>query len=270
MLTVGSLFSGIGGFDLGLERAGMKIIWQSEIDPYASAVLKKHWPDVPNLGDITKLARRLYDCEEENEDGNVWCPRCDEEFGECACIGTDQLTDEYGAPDVICGGFPCQPFSVAGKRRGTDDERDMWPEFIRVVRELCPQWVVAENVGGAIESTLERCAVDLEAEGYEVAPVVLPALAVGAEHRRDRLFIVANNSRGGMERMRAERNGIARPLDFPLLPVRDSNGQWQVEPDFCRATDGLSGRVDRLRCLGNAIVPQIAEIIGRAIVRAAA
>src|SRR5579862_8880057 len=113
MLTVGSLFAGIGGFDLGLERAGMRVIWQSEIDPYASAVLKKHWPHVPNHGDIRSIHA-----------GNV------------------------ERPDVLCGGFPCQPSSIAGKRLGGADERNLWPEFARLVCELGPRWVLGENVPG--------------------------------------------------------------------------------------------------------------------------
>jgi DNA (cytosine-5)-methyltransferase 1 len=110
-LTVGSLFSGIGGFDLGLERAGMKVIWQSEIDQFARRVLKKHWPDVPNLGDITKVD---------------W--------------------SKIERPDVICGGYPCQPFSTAGKRGGTDDPRHLWPAMHNAICVLRPRYALMENV----------------------------------------------------------------------------------------------------------------------------
>src|SRR6478752_1115280 len=109
MLTVGSLFAGIGGFDLGLERAGMRVIWQSEIDPYASAVLRKHWPHVPNHGDIRAITAATVE-----------------------------------RPDVLCGGFPCQPASVAGKRLGREDDRWLWPDYRRLVGELRPAWVIGE------------------------------------------------------------------------------------------------------------------------------
>src|SRR6266508_3311642 len=124
MLTVGSLFSGIGGFDLGLERAGMRVIWQSEIDPYASAVLRKHWPGVPNLGDIRSI-QPLY-------------------------------LAGGGCPDVICGGFPCQPFSHAGKRSGKDDDRYLWPEMRRLINGFRSAWVIGENVAGIISMELDK------------------------------------------------------------------------------------------------------------------
>ena len=122
MLTVGSLFSGIGGFDLGLERAGMRVIWQSEIDPYASAVLKKHWPHVPNHGDVRTIT-----------------------------------ADRVERPDVICGGFPCQDISNAGKRAGIDGERSgLWSEFARIIGDLRPGYVIVENVAALLGRGIER------------------------------------------------------------------------------------------------------------------
>ncbi len=155
-MKFGSLFAGIGGFDLGLERAGMECAWQVEIDEYCTKVLTKHWPNVPKYGDIRD-------------------------------VGKDLET-----VDLICGGFPCQPFSVAGKRKGTADDRHLWPEMLRVISELKPTWVLGENVPGIINIFLDQALSDLEAEGYSTEAYVLPACAFDAPHRRDRLFIVAN------------------------------------------------------------------------------
>jgi DNA (cytosine-5)-methyltransferase 1 len=155
-LTVGSLFSGIGGFDLGLERAGMKVIWQSEIDTFASRVLKKHWPDVPNLGDITKVD---------------WT--------------------KVERPDVICGGYPCQPFSTAGKRGGANDPRHLWPAMHNAICVLRPRYALMENVRGHLSLGFGRVLGDLAEIGYDAEWQVIPAAAVGAPHKRDRVFIVA-------------------------------------------------------------------------------
>jgi site-specific DNA-cytosine methylase len=155
-LTVGSLFSGIGGIDLGLERAGMDVIWQSEIDPFACRVLKKHWPDIPNIGDITT---------------------------------TDWSSVER--PDVVAGGYPCQPFSVAGNRRGQADARHLWPFMLGAVRALRPRWVLLENVPGHLSMGFGSVLGDLAACGYDTEWDCIPAAAVGAPHVRDRVFVVA-------------------------------------------------------------------------------
>jgi DNA (cytosine-5)-methyltransferase 1 len=156
---VGSLFSGIGGMDLGLQRVGMEIAWQVEIDEFCNKVLEKHWPDVKRYGDIKNVK------------------------------GT-----ELGTVNVICGGFPCQPFSNAGKRRGKEDDRYLWPEMLRVVSEVRSDWVIGENVGGFINMGLDNCISDLENQGYEVQAFIIPACAVNAPHRRDRVWIVANST----------------------------------------------------------------------------
>lgn len=156
MLTAGSLFSGIGGLDLGLERAGWTIKWQVEVDEWCRKVLTKHWPDVPRYGDIRELKG-----------------------------------DELEPVDLICGGFPCQPFSVAGKRRGAADDRYLWPEMFRIIKALRPAWVLGENVANIVNMALDTVLSDLESEGYEAATFVIPACAVGAPHRRDRVWIVA-------------------------------------------------------------------------------
>jgi len=152
------LFSGIGGFSLGLESVGMQTVGFCEQDKFCQKVLKKHWPDVPIHEDITKLDGRAY-------------------------RDTTQL---------ICGGFPCQPFSVAGKQRGSEDDRALWPQMLRVIREVQPTWVVGENVTGIINMELDNVLSDLEAEGYSCQTFVIPACAVDAQHRRDRVWVVAH------------------------------------------------------------------------------
>jgi len=231
MLTVGSLFAGIGGFDLGLERAGMRVIWQSEIDPYASAVLKKHWPDVPNHGDIRSIHA-----------GNVQ------------------------RPDVLCGGFPCQPYSVAGERMGADDDRALWPECARLVEEFRPDWFIGENVVGIVGMAIDDMLTDLESLGYSTRAFDIPAGAVGAPHERRRIFMVAN---ANSDRQQGRQLWLSKD-ECAARPSASEGLKWNdlPSPAFCRGTDGIPNRTHRLRALGNAIVPQIAEIIGRAIVEA--
>ena len=151
------LFSGIGGFSLGLHRASetFQTVAFCEMDPFCTQILNKHWPDVPVYPDIRKLNGK-----------------------------------EIGAIDIVCGGFPCQPFSQAGKRRGKDDDRDLWPEMFRIIQECQPTWVVGENVAGFVNMELDRTVSDLESEGYEVRTFVLGAVAVQAPHQRQRCWII--------------------------------------------------------------------------------
>ena len=271
-LTVGSLFSGIGGIDLGLERAGMNVLWHSEIDSYACRVLKKHWPDVPNIGDITKV---------------------------------DWSNIPY--VDVIAGGYPCQPFSLAGKRGGKNDPRHLWPYFRDAISHLRPQYALLENVRGHF--TLGGISVigELASIGYDAEWRVVSAASVGANHWRDRIFILAYPTvkfgderghrhieetagqriaiqdpvRGSGRDVAHSANGDGRqPESHRLFTVfgqaaklreQDRDGRphgywWQVEPDVGRVADGIPSRVDRLRGLGNAVVPQVAEVVGRLIV----
>ena len=272
-LTVGSLFSGIGGIDLGLERAGMNVLWHSEIDPYACRVLKKHWPHVPNIGDITKV---------------------------------DWSNIPY--VDVIAGGYPCQPFSYAGKRAGENDPRHLWPYFRNAISVLRPRYALLENVRGHLTMGGISVIGDLAALGYDCEWRIISAASVGANHRRDRLIIVAytDDARGrasddGINQYRAQEN-IDRGQSFSRLSRRSSVvadtasrgrkevfGQalriversnderlisaarsipnwWQTEPAVGRVANGIPRRVDRLRGLGNAVVPQVAEVVGRLIV----
>ena len=351
-LTVGSLFSGIGGLDLGLERAGMEVIWQSEIDPYACKVLSKHWPEVVNHGNIKEIN---------------W--------------------QEVERPDVICGGYPCQPFSTAGKRRGEEDPRHLWPWVRTAIGELRPRYAILENVRGHLSMGGLSVIGELASIGYDAQWRVVSAASVGANHRRDRIIIVAypsgerclDNGVGifsSQERLNAlgflgqsssnvantkgercetggqserkesahtqppcsckhvahanlnsetdgrqceavqsqsdsrrndgRRGGsnfgevglgstgktsrdVADPnlretgrWDRSLQPDRGKvfeqgnliGGEegyagwqwWQTEPDVGRVAHGVPRRVDRLRGLGNAVVPQVAEVIGRLVI----
>jgi len=161
-MTHGSLFSGIGGFDLAAQWMGWENAFHCEINPFGRHVLNYYWPKAISYEDITKT------------DFTVW----------------------RGRIDVLTGGFPCQPFSLAGKRKGTEDERHLWPEMLRAIREIKPRWIVGENVFGLVNwdggLVFEQVQADLEAEGYEVQPYILPACAVGAPHRRDRVWFVAH------------------------------------------------------------------------------
>jgi DNA (cytosine-5)-methyltransferase 1 len=259
-MKVLDLFSGIGGFSLGLERAGMKTVAFCEIDNFCQKVLYKHWPDVPVYNDI-----RALNAEKLQEDG-------------------------IGPIDVICGGFPCQPFSGAGKKLGRQDNRDLWPEMFRLIKECQPTWIIGENVTGFINMELERTTIDLESENYEVQPLIIPACAVNAPHRRDRVWILAHSESIGRNRRGAQyrecfksftkedaisakgasdvsKRGIItysngeRKLDFTYLP-----SWWEIEPAICGVNNGIPHRMDRIRVLGNAVVPQIPEIIGKVII----
>lgn len=261
-LTIGSLFAGIGGLDLGLERAGLgPVLWQAEIDPFCRRVLAKHWPD----------ARRYEDVREVDESA----PR----------VG------------VLCGGFPCQDLSHAGKRAGLAGERSgLWFEFLRVVGELRPGWVLVENVHQAWRKWVPVVRGTLGRLGYASVPLRLSAAEVGAWHLRRRAFVVAHAdgqrlrdlSRRWVE---AAREVAAEPLFATAVGAnaanddgvgelqsqgsvvgkwrRDRDGAWWgAEPDVDRVVHGVPRGVDRRRALGNAVVPQVAEVIGRAIVAA--
>lgn len=323
-LTVGSLFSGIGGLELGLEwTGGFETIWQCEIDPYARAVLAKHWPEVPRYEDVRHITAAT-----------------------------------VPSPDVLIGGFPCQPHSVAGKRGASLDERDLWGEFARIIGETRPRWVVAENVSGLLTSRdpvragdysgafFGRVLSDLAALGYDAEWDCISAAAVGAPHIRDRVFLLAYPN--GSERRQEPKGGhdgdrhdtgwqeaasglAARREDGRAGDVADSFGGrvqprrdpgvvasetrpsegdrekrrdaarhrredvahadrsrqlqpqggvfqerrwtpdgrwWATEPDVGRVVDGVPARVDRLRTLGNAVVPQVAQVIGEMILAA--
>lgn len=257
-LTFGSLFSGIGGIDLGLERAGMTCKWQVEIDEYAQKVLAKHWPNVARYGDIRT-------------------------------VGNHNLE----AVDLLCGGFPCQDISIAGKRAGITGERSgLWKEFSRLICELRPRFVLVENVPALLNWGIDTVLADLAASGYNAEWRVLSAAALGAPHIRERIFIVAYPTsqqdwriqQRGMESDFATGNQDVAYPNIKRLEIgqifgdhacqklttfkRDcstGSGQWAFESSVCRMDDGVPHRLDRLRTLGNAVVPQIAQYIGECI-----
>jgi DNA (cytosine-5)-methyltransferase 1 len=265
-----SLFSGIGGLDLGLERAGMRCVGQVEIDPFCRRVLAKHWPDVSRFEDVEKFCRRISDCEPENEDGEVYCPRCKTEFGECGCVGTEQYTDEHGFPDLIVGGDPCQRNANCW-RHGTG-AASLGCEFVRIVDQLRPLYVLRENpavVRSDAPWPWHEFRSALEDIGYAVVPFRVRACCAGADHKRERLFLFAelqDADRAGLEG--DEREVVARTIEGRQDTDAPRPNRWNATPRICRGADGIPNRVDRLRGLGNAVVPQVAEIIGRAIIAA--
>ena len=262
-LRVLDLFSGIGGFSLGLERTGgFRTVAFCEIEPLPRRVLARHWPDVPCFEDVRKLR------------------------------GPD-----VGPVDVICGGYPCQPFSTAGKRLGHADDRHLWPEFARLVEELRPAWVIGENVAGHVSMGLDDVLSDLEALGYSARPFNIPAVGVGAPHRRERIWTIGHANRdcksvgavdaqasvlpGAANAANAECIGLPGPWrpfnasDKPQAEKWEANQPfnalgWPTEPPVRGADDGVPAGLDaaRLKALGNAVVPQIPEMIGRAILAA--
>jgi DNA (cytosine-5)-methyltransferase 1 len=308
------LFSGIGGFSLALEKVGFKTVGFCEIDPYCRLLLQKHWKGVTIHNDIKKL----------------------------------EAKDIKEPIDILTGGFPCQPYSVAGKQKGTGDNRYLWPDMFRVIKEVKPSWIIAENVRGIINiqdgMVFETVCSDLEAEGFEIQTFIIPAAGVGAPHKRERVWIVGYSKHNGssnnkiMENSRrtlrqgakfskenaneskqenankferssstskhhvANSNSNREKWDQPKhrqgsrfeqdstdvanttseglegqfrsklqgTRKRFTNGSekqtwWQFEPDVGRVANGVPGRVYRLKGLGNSIVPQIAEEIGKAI-----
>lgn len=291
-LTHLSLFSGIGGLDLAAEWAGFETVGQCEFADYQTKILEKHWPDVPRWRDIRDLTK--------------------DSFYERTGLRT---------VDVISGGFPCQPFSVAGEQRGKDDDRYLWPEMFRVIRELRPTWVLGENVPGIIHLALDEVLASLEDEGYQTQSFIIPACGVGAWHKRERVVILAYDMRkwNGINRtsedvgeVRSEGisdgrgtkgndfrqwwenqsnmgrmvhgicNGIHRSdtdtdsedvqryinEEIPgggvlSESIRGTAGTfpgwdyWENEPDVDRVAYGIPNRVDRIRCLGNAVVPEM-------------
>jgi len=205
-MNVLDLFSGIGGFSLGLHRAGMTTVAFCEIEPYPQAVLRKNFPGVPIYEDVRTLtAERL-------------------------------RTDGIDRIDVICGGFPCQPFSNAGKQRGTEDHRHLWPEMLRLVQECKPTWVIGENVAGFVNMALDDVSADLENAGYEVQPFVIPACAVGAPHRRDRVWILAYASGrrcGKQNEGEVELKGRTESVSTSQT-VADSDALRKLQPQGCQ------------------------------------
>jgi len=274
-LKVLDLFSGIGGFSLGLERTeGFETVAFCEIDKHCQKVLKKHWPDVPTFDDVTKLKGKNFK--------NI---------------------------DVICGGFPCQDISIAGKKEGLKGERSgLWSEFKRLIKEVKPQYAIIENVANLRNKGLNQVLKDLWSIGYDCEWHIISASSIGAPHLRERVWIIAHPSstRTGFNHSRVRRqfdrgsfqegrntneetskspNADIFRLWCPFASEKEAFGWWtettskfhdvfrqilSVEPAICRSDDGFSsgldrGRRQRIKQLGNAVVPQIPQLIGQAI-----
>lgn len=241
-MKIGSLFSGIGGLELGLERAGLgETVWQCERDPFCRNVLARHWPGVRCFEDVCEVTSETADC-----------------------------------VDLLCGGSPCQGFSRQGKRQGHADERSgLWSEFARCIGDFRPRWVVLENSADILDYGWGQVLGDLAACGYDCQWDCIPAAAVGAAHRRDRIFAVAyplGQRREAVPRVFTGQLATDRAeaaVDVQL--TRMGSGRVRRVPDsrVCRVANGSPGRLDRYRSLGNAVVPQCAEAVGRFILQAA-
>ena len=243
-LTFGSLFAGIGGFDLGLERAGMQCKWQVEIDEYANKVLSKRWPDVRRWNDV-----------------RTW-PQPDTEY-----------------VDIICGGFPCQDISNAGKKAGIDGERSgLWSEIVRTACEIRPRYILVENVSALLVRGIDTVLGDLAACGFDAEWECLPASAFGAYHNRDRVFILAHCTgaspwvfQKSRERWQSQLQHRRLDAHFACASRLERNDRFEDEPSVARMVDGVSSGLDidaRNRGCGNAVDVRVAEWIGRRIIDA--
>ena len=301
IVRVLDLFSGIGGFSIGLESAGMETVAFCEQNKFCQKILAQHWPTLPIHSDITELNGYEY----------------------------------RGTVELVCGGFPCQPFSVAGKQLGAEDDRALWPEMLRVIREVAPRWVIGENVSGIIAMELDKVLSDLEGEGYTCWTFVLPACAIDAHHRRDRVWVVAhsnsnsesdvpinaerprklvahtqrwsrgqgifseygNQSNEGGEATQRRKNTERLGGNGEVIPNTHSSHQqggsvsigippehtksdfsrnterqkaasvWLPEPGVGRVANGVPNRSHRLKALGNAVVPPLVAEIGKIVMQ---
>ena len=288
MLRHLDLFSGLGGFSLGLEATGgFETVAFCDIEKFSRKVLKKHWPNVKQYKDIKELTY-------------------------------EQIKEDTLAPiDIVTGGYPCQPFSIAGSQRGEKDKRHLWPDMFRIVKECKPTWVIGENVSGHIKLGLDTVLQDLESEGYSVRAFSISASSIGANHQRERVWIIAHSN---MENTRQHGRRIESTWDTESIGPRtseeterspnsdkvngsseraslvgessDTNSQglqgrrseqqlrkneterptswdswWESEPSVGRVANGIPHRVDRLKGLGNSLVPAIPYAIGHAILK---
>ena len=223
-MRVGSLFSGIGGLDLGLERAGMEVVWQVEIDPFRRRVLARHWPDVERHDDVRRCGK-------------------------------------LKSVDLICGGFPCQDISRAGRRAGlAGTNSGLWADMLRVIRQIRPRYVLVENSTSLAVNGLGRILAELAESGYDTEWDCLPALAFGAPHIRDRLYLLAYPC--------GFRHGAPQKTVFAGWTSSQLHGGWATEPGVARVAYGLPQRVDRVAALGDAVTVNVAEWIGRRIMEA--
>ncbi len=239
-MNVLDLFSGIGGASLGLHWAGMRTVAFCEQDPFCTAILHRHWPGVPVYPDIRRLT------------------------------ASTLLADGIPPPDLIVGGFPCQDISLAGHGAGLEGARSgLWTHMARLVAECRPRWVVAENVPGLRSRGADQVCAGLESQDYTVWPLVVGAVHAGAPHRRQRVWIVARHNAPDAPGPRLEtRQPQPAPPPPRLRPERRRG--WPPEPGHRRVDHGLPARVDRIKALGNAIVPANMAMLARAILASSA
>ncbi len=249
-MKLGSLFTGGGMGDFGFMAAGMEIVWQCEIDGYCQKILELRYPESKKYKDIKELNGK-----------------------------------ELEKVDIITGGFPCQPFSYAGKRKGKEDARNLWPEMYRIIELQKPRWVVCENVPGIINLAIDDVLNDLEGQGYEAWTVLFPSHALGAWHKRDRVWIIANATDTRTERMCERKkpsseiisdtisNGLHSAKTYatesqsnrPKNWLSVGNGFWPLKPKIRRVAHGCANRIHRLKMLGNGQVPACTYVIGKMI-----
>jgi len=223
------LFSGIGGFSLAAESVGWRTVVFCEKEAYCQGILRKHWPKVPIISDVREFDGR-----------------------------------RHRGASLLSGGFPCQCFSSSGKQGGEKDDRYLWPEMLRVIKEARPRFVLAENVVGIINMALDTVLSDMESEGYTAGTVVLPACGLNALHKRSRVWIIADSNR---------ERGCSR--DLPREDAVDAGessrcpnvGYWDIEPPVGRVAHGVSDKTHRIAALGNSIVPQVAREILKGLVK---
>lgn len=244
-MNILDLCSGIGGFSLGLEWAGMRTVAFCEREQFCRNVLKKHWPNVPIFSNVKTLNNRRL---RKRVKGEI---------------------------NVVTAGYPCQPFSTMGQRKGEEDDRHLWPWIIRIVSEQRPDWFIGENVVGHVNMGLDTVLFDLESEGYAAIPFIIPSAAVGGASIRERVFILAHSNgarnrrkyfdngwRGSnVKRIRIWRNKFQEP------EIAEGTTREDFEPGVCRIVDAFPGGVDRLKALGNAVDPLLIKSLGKAIMK---
>lgn len=221
--------SGIGGIDLAAKWAGIETVAFCEINKFCQKVLQKHWPGIPIFDDLKVLTKEVL-----NSAG-------------------------IGRIDIVAAGYPCQPYSFAGERRGEEDDRAIWPYLFERIQENRPRWFVGENVVGHVSLGLDKAITDLENIGYTIAPpFIIPACSVGAFHKRERVFVVANTDGQRVERCFAESVLGKQTLSIRQIsqPFQEAERRFNTfESRLCRSLHGLPNGVDRVRALGNAVVP---------------
>lgn len=250
------LCSGIGGFALAARMNEIETVGLAEPDPFCCKVLEKNFPGIVNYGHLENIYVDTGDYVRCECCDNYWCERHKAHLGECPCVteGMWGVEGETDWPDLVTAGWPCQPFSHAGKRRGSKDDRHLWPQVFRIIDALRPRFFLGENVPGIVGMELDKVLSDLEGIGYSCQTFDIPASGVGAIHKRHRIWVVAYSDKERGRGRESKRNHAGHAVEPPL----DQGEWWLALPGVDRDCHGVSGRMDRIGAIGNAIVPQIA------------